>query len=82
MLYLFVREGSMPDILIRGLDRGTLARLDALAEKNGISRNAALRAIISEATRSPVGMEREETLAVLGLLDDLGDSEVMAGAWR
>jgi len=82
MRYHEAREGLMPDILIRGLDEGTVARLDDLASQSGVSRNAVIHGIISQATRVPAAMDKDETRHVLGLLNDLGDPEVMAGAWR
>ena len=72
----------MSDILIRGLDEGTVSRLDALAEKQRTSRNSVIRAILDEATRTSMAMNRQDALAALGLMADLGDPEVMAGAWR
>jgi len=72
----------MPDILIRGLDEGIIARLDDLASQSGVSRNALIHSIIFQATRVPAAMDKDQTCHVLGLLNDLGDPEVMAGAWR
>jgi len=72
----------MSDILIRGLDEGTVSRLDALAENQGTSRNSVIRAILDEATRTSIAMNEQDALAVLGLMADLGDQDVMADAWR
>jgi hypothetical protein len=72
----------MSDILIRGLEPAAVARLDELAKQEGISRNALIAKLLSDATRVPVPMNRDETLRVLDLVSDLGDPEVMARAWR
>jgi plasmid stability protein len=72
----------MADILIRGIDEGMLSRLDALAAETGVSRNALIRSIIAQETRVGAPVSRDEATEILNLLTDLGDTEVMAGAWR
>jgi hypothetical protein len=36
----------MPDVLVRDLDAALLARIDAAAQRQGLSRNALLRALL------------------------------------
>lgn len=82
MSYHITQEAPMPDILIRGLEPSALARLDELAKQEGLSRNALIAKLLTEVTRIPVPMDRDETLRVLDLMSDLGNPEVMAHAWR
>ena len=72
----------MTDILIRGVSIEVLAAIDARAKQIGVSRNEYLRrALESEriAATSPVSVEELKRFAVL--TQDLGDPNVMSGAW-
>jgi|GEM_PF-223614 len=82
MRYHTLQEVAMADILIRGLEETAVSRLDELASQKGVSRNSLITSILRDAARTPVSMERAETLRVLELVSDLGDSDVMDGAWR
>lgn len=82
MRYQELGEDAMSDILIRGLDEGTVSRLDALAVQRRVSRNTVIRSILDEATRTPVKIDPEDALEALACVADLGNPEVMAGAWR
>lgn len=75
----------MADILIRGLDQRTVARIDANAAALGLSRNEYLRRrldidLIEESTDQHVSsadLRRASASA-----NDLNDPEVMGAAWR
>ncbi len=72
----------MTDILIRGVSIEVLAAIDARAKQIGVSRNEYLRrALESEriAATSSVSVEELKRFAVL--TQDLGDPNVMSGAW-
>ncbi len=72
----------MTDILIRGVPIEVLAAIDAKAKRVGLSRNEYLcRALESErvAATGPVSIEDLDRFAVLA--QDLGDPDVMSGAW-
>jgi hypothetical protein len=72
----------MPDIWVRGVDEGSLARLRAVASARGLTTNDLICRIIGYATLGALSTQGEETRRILGLLGDLGNPEVMAGAWR
>jgi hypothetical protein len=73
----------MTDVLVRGVSPEDVARIDALAKGQGLSRAEYLRHLLRGAARrealavSPADFER---LADLGA--DLLDDGVMAAAWR
>lgn len=73
----------MPDLLIRDVPEDVVAALDARAKKLGLSRTEYLRREMgrtASATEEPVTVETlrrfSETFA------DLGDPDVMRGAWE
>lgn len=72
----------MTDILIRGLSIEVLAAIDARAKRVGLSRNEYLRRTLEGervAATGPVSIEDLGRFAVLA--QDLGDPDVMSGAW-
>lgn len=76
----------MADVLIRDVPDETLSELDAGAARAGLSRAEYLRRVLSaEAERSARGAQtplRHDDWARLSeLTADLGNDEVMRGAW-
>lgn len=73
----------MADVLIRGLSTEAIARIDAEAADQGLSRNEYLRRRFEGA----VSTEREAVVTLKDLrrasdaVSDLLDEEVMRGAW-
>lgn len=74
----------MPDVLIRDVDPATLARIDAAAERTGVSRNVLLRDLLSRyAHQQEQGDLTDEQVATFGeSVRDLLDDERRAEAWR
>lgn len=73
----------MADLLIRNVDDETIRRIDAEAERQGLSRAEYLRREIGHLGRtSSRPATREDLDRSLSLLEDLGDDEVMENAWR
>jgi len=74
----------MPDVLIRGLSKQAIDRIDAQAEAEGLSRNEHLRRTLEGS--GPQSERRKVTEAdwarTARLLADLDDPEIMAAAWR
>ncbi|MGY6497190.1 MAG: type II toxin-antitoxin system VapB family antitoxin [Microcella sp.] len=78
-------EGEeLVDILIRGLDANTVARLDARAAALGISRSEYLRRQLDAAGRAevPTIVSADDLRRAARAARDLGDPDVMAAAWR
>lgn len=75
----------MSDVLIRGLSDATVARIDADAAAQGLSRNEYLRRRL-EAERSDTEAGGQLTIAHLrraaDAAKDLDDPQVMDTAWR
>ncbi len=74
----------MPDILIRNVDPATLARLDAAAQRSGVSRSALLRGLLARyAADQDGGMLTEGQLAAFGdSVSALVDEDARAAAWQ
>ncbi len=74
----------MTDVLIRDVDRSTLARIDAVAERTGVSRNTLLRELLaSYADEQESGELTDEQVAGFGAsVRDLLDDDVRQAAWR
>ena len=73
----------MPDVLIRGLTTGAVARIDAEATNLGLSRNEFLRRKLEERPiKADEELTEEHWKRSAEVFRDLGDPEVMAGAWR
>lgn len=75
----------MPDVLIRGLTEAAVARIDADAAAQGLSRNEYLRRRL-EAERSSSATGGQLTIEGLRraaeAAKDLNDPQVMEAAWR
>lgn len=75
----------MPDILIRGLSEAAVARIDADATAQRLSRNEYLRRKF-EAERSPSATGGQLTIEDLRraaeAANDLNNPQVMEAAWR
>lgn len=74
----------MPDVLIRDIDPATLARIDAAAERTGVSRNTLLKELLTSYARGQqVGGLTDEQVEAFGQsVRDLLDEDFRAGAWR
>lgn len=72
----------MADLLIRDLAPELVIALDAKAKTLGISRVELLRRTITrEIAISSESVTEQHLAALVKLLPDLGDPEVMRGAW-
>lgn len=72
----------MSDLLIRNVPDEVVAAIDARAERLGLSRTEYLRRRIAEDAERSSGTVTVDHLQRFGaLVADLGDREVMAGAW-
>jgi hypothetical protein len=72
----------MPDLLIRNVDDETVRRIDADADRQGLSRNEYLRREISRlAHRGPRPATRADLARSVKALADLADEDVMGQAW-
>lgn len=72
----------MTDVLIRNVDDETLRRIDAEAERHGLSRNEYLRReVVRLAQRGPRPATRDDLTRSVAALADLGDDDVMRDAW-
>lgn len=74
----------MVDILIRGLDAATVARLDARAAALGISRSEYLRRqldAVGSKERTAIA-SAEDIRRASRAARDLADPDVMAAAWQ
>ncbi|HEY5230277.1 MAG TPA: ribbon-helix-helix protein, CopG family [Galbitalea sp.] len=70
-------------MLIRDLPDDVVAAIDAIAQKLGLSRAEYVRRqLISDARRSTEPVTVEDFRHLSEILVDLGDPEVMRGAWR
>jgi hypothetical protein len=71
----------MTDLLIRNVADDVVRRIDAAAERQGLSRGEFLRREVTKVARSGVSVTRDELTHSLGLLADLDDESVMGQAW-
>jgi hypothetical protein len=72
----------VPDVLIRDVPAGDLARIDAHAARMGLSRTEYLRRRLHQEASRPQGTVSAEDLRSFGdRFADLGDPEVLARAW-
>ena len=72
----------MPDVLIRDVPADDLARIDAHAARQGLSRTEYLRRRLRQDAARPVGPVTVADLqGFSSRFEDLGDPEVMRGAW-
>lgn len=74
----------MTDVLIRDVDPSTLARIDAAAERTGVSRNTLLRELLARYAdeQQPDDLTDEDVAAFGASVRDLLDEEQRAAAWR
>lgn len=72
----------MADLLIRDLAPEVIHALDVKAKTLGISRVELVRRTISrEVTATPGSLTEEHLLEMVKRLPDLGNPEIMRGAW-
>ncbi len=72
----------MTDVLIRNVPDEDLARIDARANRLGLSRSEYLRRrIIQDAARSQTSATRSDFTRFADLARDLLDDDVMRDAW-
>lgn len=72
----------MSDVLIRGVAEDDLRRIDAEAERRGLSRNEYLRRELSRLARHGTRPATRADLArAAELVADLGDEDLMRQAW-
>lgn len=74
----------MPDVLIRDVDPATLARIDAAAQRQGLSRNLLLRELLARyAAEQETGALTDQQVESFGSsVRDLLDEDTRAAAWR
>lgn len=74
----------MPDVLIRDVDPSALARIDAAAQRTGVSRNILLKELLARyADEQAPGELTDEQVATFGeSVRDLLDEDRRADAWR
>lgn len=72
----------VPDVLIRDVPAKDLARIDALAARQGLSRTEYLRRRLhQEALQQQVSVRTEDLERFADRFADLSDAETMARAW-
>lgn len=72
----------MADILIRDIPDDVLAAIDGKARRAGLSRSEYLRrALARETSDATAGVTVDDLRRFTQTFTDLGDSEVMDGAW-
>lgn len=71
----------MADVLLRDVPDETLIALDARAARLGISRAEYLRRVVAQAATPLGACTTEDLRRSAGVFQDLGDPEVMKGAW-
>jgi hypothetical protein len=74
----------VPDVLVRDVDPATLARIDAAAQRTGVSRNVLLRELLARyAHEQESGVLTDEQVEAFGFsVRDLLDEDTRAAAWR
>jgi Ribbon-helix-helix protein, copG family. len=73
---------TVPDLLIRSVDEDTLRRIDADAERLGLSRTEYLRReIVRLGQRGTRPTTREDLTRAMKVFADLSDDAVMSRAW-
>jgi hypothetical protein len=72
----------MPDLLIRNVDDDTVRRIDADAQRQGLSRNEYLRREVSRLGRGAGRpATRDDLVRSMEAFADLGNDSVMDRAW-
>lgn len=74
----------MPDVLIRDVDPATLARIDAAAQRTGLSRNMLLRELLARyADEQESGDLTDQQVEAFGSsVRDLLDEDTRTAAWH
>ncbi len=74
----------MPNVLIRGLSKEAVDRIDAAAASLGLSRNEYLRRKFEQAVTQPAARKvtDDDWRRSAETFVDLADPDVMASAWR
>jgi hypothetical protein len=74
----------MPDVLIRDVDPSALARIDAAAQRTGVSRNVLLKELLARYAdeQTPAELTDEQVTAFGDSVRDLLDEDRRADAWR
>ena len=74
----------MPDVLIRDVDPTTLARIDAAAQRTGLSRNVLLRELLARyADEQESGALTDQQVEAFGAsVRELLEEDLRAAAWR
>lgn len=74
----------MPDVLIRDVDPSALARIDAAAQRTGVSRNVLLKELLARYAdeQTPRELTDEQVAAFGESVRDLLDEDRRADAWR
>jgi hypothetical protein len=74
----------VPDVLIRDVDPATLARIDAAAQRTGLSRNVLLRELLARyADEQESGALTDQQVEAFGSsVRDLLEEDTRAAAWR
>lgn len=74
----------MPDVLIRDVDPSALARIDAAAQRTGVSRNVLLKELLARYAdeQAPVELTDEQVAEFGESVRDLLDEDRRADAWR
>lgn len=74
----------MTNVLIRGLSKATVERIDAEAAALGLSRNELLRRRLEQDASVPgaASVSADDWIRSAATFGDLADPEVMGAAWR
>ena len=71
----------MTDILVRDVPDDVISALDARAAKLGLSRTEFLRRRLAQEATPAESLSMDDFIAFSATFADLGDAEVMKGAW-
>ena len=83
MGYHWAEGVPMPDLLIRGVSEEVVARVDARAQRLGLSRSEYLRRQLAQEVSTYDGAVEVSDLArFTDAFADLADPEVMSKAWE
>lgn len=74
----------MPDVLIRDVDPSALARIDAAAQRTGVSRNVLLKELLVRYAddQTPGDLTDEQVAAFGESVRDLLDDDRRSDSWR
>lgn len=72
---------DVTDILVRDVPDDVVSALDARAAKLGLSRTEFLRRRLAQETTPSESLSMDDFVAFSNTFADLGDPEVMKGAW-